>query len=106
CGAEPNRRSETQRLRDPRPAPALHHGEERGVRSLPDVWSEVDLWSVEDVLIALDRLHAFDEAVECQVGASIFQPGDRQVRGDVSIDRANVWIDVVLGLVGCDKLMY
>src|SRR5262245_25809599 len=51
---QPRRRLKTQRLGDSGPAPILHHREERGIRALPDVRPEIDLWSVEDVLVVAD----------------------------------------------------
>src|ERR1700747_3187743 len=89
---QPSRQLKTQRLRDSGPAPILHHREERGIRALPDVRPEIGLRPVEDVLIVADRLQTLDEAVEGEVGARIFQSGDRQVRGNVTIDRTDVGI--------------
>src|SRR4029453_19413372 len=46
-----------ERLGHPHPAPALDDGQERRVRPLVLVGTEARLGAVEDVLVALDRLH-------------------------------------------------
>src|SRR5439155_4405254 len=61
-----SRRSERQRVGEAGPAPALDHRQERRVRALVLVRTEARLGPVEDVTIALDRLHPLDEAVESQ----------------------------------------
>src|SRR6185436_3866274 len=64
-------RLEAERLGHADPVAALCLGQERGVGALADVRAEGDRRAVEDVLVALDRFHALDKAVERQVLAGV-----------------------------------
>src|SRR5262249_11430199 len=94
--------SERQRIRDAHPASALHHREKGRARALVLVGTEARLGPVEDVLVALDRFHSFDEAVERQLLAGLFQAEDGQVGIDVAVDRADVRLDLEAVLVAVE----
>ena len=76
---------------------SMHFEKDAVFRTMQELAGRLD-----ELGIPPDQLQALHEAVEGQVLPAFFRP-EREVGGDVAVDRADVGIDVELLLVGLDE---